>query len=264
MKQNGGDAMQAVLYVGHGSRVHQGSEEARQFIKKSMSRVSIPIQEVCFLELARPTISEGVRRCVERTATRIAVVPVLLFAASHAKRDIPLELERAQRQHPHVVLDYGRPFGVDERIIDILAERIQEQNNDLQDAMVLLVGRGSSDPEPRKGLSAVAERLKDKYGFPRVDTCYLAAARPTFEEGLHRALASQHRRVFIVPYLLFTGRLMNEMEAAIQRIDPLGQRLVLCRSLGHHPYLEEILGERVGELVQNRGRTCDDCLSRHA
>lgn len=256
--------MQAVLYIGHGSRVRQGSEEARRFIETCMKRVSASIQEICFLELAQPTISVGVRRCVERGATRIAVVPVLLFSAFHAKRDIPLELKKAQKQYPHVVFDYGRPFGVDERIVDILMERIQDQNMSSKDAMVLLVGRGSSDPEPRKGLSAVAERLEDKYGFPRVDTCYLAATRPTFDEGLHQALNSQHRRVFIVPYLLFTGRLMNEMEAAIQSIDPEGNRLILCRNLGYHPYLEEVLCERVGELMPNAGGTVDERLSRHA
>lgn len=256
--------MQAVLYIGHGSRVRQGSEEARRFIVTCMNRVSISIQEICFLELAQPTISEGVRRCVERGATRIAVVPVLLFAAFHAKRDIPLELEKVQKQYPHVVFDYGRPFGVDKRIVDILMERIQDRNVSREDAMVLLVGRGSSDPEPRKGLSAVAERLKDRYGFPRVDTCYLAAARPTFEEGLQQALASQHHRVFIVPYLLFTGRLMNEMETAIQSIDPEGRKLVLCRNLGYHPYLEKVLCERVGEVTPNAGGMVDERLSRHA
>ncbi len=58
--------MKAVLYICHGSRLKTAKEEAIQFITSCMSRIEATIQEVCFLELANPSIEDGFRTCVKR------------------------------------------------------------------------------------------------------------------------------------------------------------------------------------------------------
>ena len=104
--------MQAVLYVGHGSRVRQGVLEAIQFIEQCKPSIEVPIQELCFLELAQPTIQEGIDLCVKQGATSIAVVPLLLLSAAHAKVDIPAEIAKSIIQHPHLHMTYSQAFGV--------------------------------------------------------------------------------------------------------------------------------------------------------
>ena len=47
--------------------------------------IDVPIQEICFLELAAPSMDEGITKCVERGATKIAVVPILLLTAAPCK-----------------------------------------------------------------------------------------------------------------------------------------------------------------------------------
>ncbi|MGM2836781.1 CbiX/SirB N-terminal domain-containing protein, partial [Bacillus cereus group sp. Bce025] len=56
--------MKAILYICHGSRLKAAKEEAVAFITSCMNRVEASIQEICFLELASPTIDEGFRTCV--------------------------------------------------------------------------------------------------------------------------------------------------------------------------------------------------------
>src|SRR5690625_7298954 len=84
----------------------------------------VPIQGICFLELAAPNISEGSAACVARGASKVAVVPILLLTAHHAKRDIPLEIEAGKIRYPHVVFTYGETFGVHTKIVDSLFDRL--------------------------------------------------------------------------------------------------------------------------------------------
>lgn len=88
--------MQAILYIAHGSRVKEGVEQAVNFLQGVQQEVTVPIQEICFLELATPTIAEGIASCIRKGATAIAVMPILLLAAQHAKHDIPKEMAKAQ------------------------------------------------------------------------------------------------------------------------------------------------------------------------
>ncbi|MYL34507.1 sirohydrochlorin chelatase [Pontibacillus yanchengensis] len=241
--------MQAVLYVCHGSRVAKGRQQAVSFIEQCMETIDEPIQEVCFLELAQPTIEEGVQACIEQGATKVAVIPILLLSANHAKHDIPDELEPIKQAHPSVQFQYGAPFGVHERIVDILLERIHEQGTEpTTDDMILLVGRGSSDEAVKENFREIESYVKQKTNLHKVETCYLAAAHPTFAEGLEQAKASEAKRVFVVPYLLFTGILMQEMTEAIEELSS-PQPFILCNYLGYHPNLREVLRDRVYEAI---------------
>lgn len=239
--------MQAVLYVCHGSRVKEACEQARFFVTQCMEKVDAPIQEVCFLELAEPSIAEGFAACVEKGATHIAVVPVLLLTAAHAKEDIPQELQAVQREYPHIAVTYGQPFGVHEQIIPILLERIKQERIG-EDAMVLLVGRGSSDPDVKRDMRQIADLLQAFYPFQKVDICFLAAVDPNFEEGLAKSLTYGYKQVFVVPYLLFTGILMKGMERTIRRFGR--EELILCSYLGYHPNLQNVLAERAAEAIK--------------
>lgn len=251
--------MEAILYICHGSRVKKASDEAISFIKTCMAGNPVAIQEYCFLELAEPTIEEAFERCVKRGASKVNVIPVLLLTAIHAKEDIPNELERIGKRFPNVEMAYGRPIGVHSHMIDILMERINESGKGLNEgSMVLLIGRGSSDPDVKHDLSQIAELLKKRAGVNRVDTCYLTAAKPGFEEALQSARQSSYKQVFIIPYLLFTGILMNTIQKTINKECPDGDKeYILCNYLGYHPLIGDILFERVAELLGDIGLNSD-------
>ncbi|MEM5594965.1 CbiX/SirB N-terminal domain-containing protein [Niallia circulans] len=79
--------MEAILYICHGSRVKEASEQAVSFIEKCMKINGFKgIQEYSFLELSDPSIEEGFQKCVEKGASTIYIIPVLLLTAAHAKK----------------------------------------------------------------------------------------------------------------------------------------------------------------------------------
>ena len=243
--------MEAVLYICHGSRVKEGRNQALDFVNKCKEDLSYPIQETCFLELSEPTIFQGITACVKKGATEIVVIPVLLLAATHVKKDIPNEVKRVSRVFPWITFHIGRPFGIHDNLISVIEERVLETGVALRrDASALLVGRGSSDPDTLSDFDQITNRILEKMPFQNVSVCYLAAANPTFDEGIKQAQKGTNSQVFVIPYLLFTGILMKEMENKIGRLEKGGPDFYLCHYLGYHDLLKDVLKERVAEAFE--------------
>ncbi|RHW33258.1 sirohydrochlorin chelatase [Lysinibacillus yapensis] len=247
--------MQAVLYVAHGSRVKAGVEEAISFVESVKPHIAVEIQEICFLELAQPSILEGVAACVSKGATNIAVIPILLLTANHAKQDIPLEIDQAKELYPNVAFTFGKPFGLHEKLISSLHDRVEQKSSMLNKEMdVLLIGRGSSDPAVQTDFQEIADALKQQYQFANVDICFLYGNGPSFDKTLNQLSEHQRNPVYIVPYLLFTGLLKNGIKQKIALQGFSEKEAVLCDCLGYDPNVRDVLRERVEEtLYSNTG-----------
>lgn len=242
--------MNAVIYVCHGSRVLSGREQAIHFINKVMNNNLAPIQEYCFLELAAPTIEEAFVSSINKGASKIVVVPILLLTAAHAKKDIPDELARLKGRFPEVEVICSEPIGAHPKMAGLLIERLNETGESFTDnSMVLLVGRGSSDPDVKRDLGQVAEMLRRSVKILDVETCFLTAASPSLEEGLQAAIESGYEKIFVIPYLLFTGMLMKRINRVIDS-DPKREKIHLCNYLGYHSSIEDILTEKVSTLLK--------------
>ncbi|MEL3962050.1 sirohydrochlorin chelatase [Lysinibacillus endophyticus] len=241
--------MKAVLFVAHGTRVKAGIDEAIQFIETVKPFIQVDIQELCFLELAEPSIIDGIASCVAKGATNISVIPILLLSANHAKQDIPLEIHKAQELYPSVSISLGRPFGIHEKLINSLNDRVIAKNTTREkDVDILLIGRGSSDKQVQTDLQSIANLLKQKFQFSNVDTCFLYGNGPSFEDALQQ-INERKRKVFIVPYLLFTGLLKIGIRKKIERLELSEEQIVLCDCLGYDHNVREVLVERVNEAL---------------
>ncbi len=242
--------MEAVLYVAHGSRVKAGVEEAKQFIETVKPQINVEIQEICFLELAAPSIVEGVSACVEKGATEIAIIPILLLTANHAKQDIPLEIEKAQKLYPNVTFTFGKPFGIHRKLIDSLQERVQQkstkQNEEIE---VLLIGRGSSDESVQYDFQQIADTLKHTYNYAKVDICFLYGNGPSFENALEQLQSNREKPVYVVPYILFTGLLKIGIQKKMAGLGFADDEVVLCECLGYDENVRQVLIERVEETL---------------
>src|SRR3546814_5314659 len=94
-------------------------------------RISDWSSDVCssdlgFLEFATPIIREGLDKLRAGGVTRCLAVPGMLFAAGHAKNDIPSVLNTYQAQHPEMTIDYGRELAIDPKLLKAAAARIEE------------------------------------------------------------------------------------------------------------------------------------------
>lgn len=249
--------MKALLFICHGTRLEKGRMEAEEFVRLCMAQVDVSIKEICFLELAEPSIAQGFETCIEKGATSISVIPVFLLSANHIKKDIPKELQQLQATYPEVEVNYGRPFGVHEAISHLLWEKIIKSAVTLRkNSHVLLVGRGSTDQDVKRDLEAIASNVQNHYGIPSIQACFLTGSEPSFEEALLSSSES-YEQVIVVPYLLFSGLLINGMKHTITRYQQqTTQNVALCDTLGYHPILKDVLLTRIHETLETKKYAC--------
>ncbi|MFL6518009.1 MAG: sirohydrochlorin chelatase [Bacillus sp. (in: firmicutes)] len=237
--------MKAILYIGHGTRSKEGAEEAISFIHRVMEQINADIQEISFLELTEPGIEEGFLRCVDRGATEITVIPLFLLAAGHIKEDIPQALAPLCKRYPNIQVNIRDPFGVQGKILDGIAELVRDTKGDLStEDSLLIVGRGSSDPSIHTAFAEIIKGIRERLGIDNVSVCYLAAAEPRLKEGLEAISKNTAGKIIVIPYLLFSGLLLKEVEKSVMTRQKLGQQIFHTGSLSKHRIIEDIIIER--------------------
>lgn len=239
--------MKAVLYICHGSRLQAARDEAISFVASCMKEVRAPIQEVCFLELANPSISEGFASCTQQGATEIIVIPVFLLAAVHVKKDIPAELEEMKQKYSNVTIAYGSPFGVSKALVSAVMKGsgVKELGRPVT---LLFVARGSSDSETLISIEEITSLIREEQEVDQVEVCYLAAATPRFEEKLQSIIQEEHEQIAVLPYLLFTGLLMKRIEREIRKVKT--RNIYICPYLGENRVFQKKLIQHTNEMLR--------------
>jgi len=114
--------MQALLLIAHGSRRQASNEEVRELTRvlEQHADQAFSVVECAFLELAEPSIPDGVSACVAKGASSVTVLPYFLSAGRHVTTDIPEELQKAQQQHAKVEIKLAPYLGSAKEISSIL------------------------------------------------------------------------------------------------------------------------------------------------
>jgi sirohydrochlorin cobaltochelatase len=260
----------AVLFVGHGSRDAEGTQEFLQLVDLFRAREPGRVVECGFLEFARPVIAEGVARCVERGANDVVVLPGMLMAAGHAKNDIPSEIHEARRRHPGVAFHYGRHLHLHANIVDLCRLRISEaegaaRGNDRKDTLLLVAGRGSSDPDANADVAKLARVLWEGMGFGWGTICFSGVTTPLVPEALARCYRMGFRRVLVFPFFLFTGVLEKRIRSQTAEFcaGHPGTECLCAGYLNVHPLLVDVFAERAEEALHGSpNMNCELCKYR--
>ncbi len=256
--------MQAILYIGHGTRLSKGVTQCIEFIESVKRMVSVPIQEIAFLEIVEPSIEVGVRRCVERGATSISIMPLLLLTAQHAKVDIPQELQIVQRQYPTIRFSSGKPLGIEKKLISEVATKVEEAIGDRWnkgtlrplvqngEADILLVFRGSSDLGLAMQAEEICRSVSELTTYKNVKSCFLYGAGWHFDDAL-KSYEVSGKAVVIVPYLLFDGLLSVGIEKKINAARAVNPLIILSDKLGYGENVQQVMLKRVEQCLQMEG-----------
>lgn len=258
-----------VLLVGHGSREPSGNEEFLKFCEVITPHLGPERIETCFIELTTPLVPESLDRCVALGARRVIVLPVILLAAGHVKVELPHELDEAKERHPGVEFLYGRHIGLDPLVLEIMRERLAAVERETawppEDTAILVVGRGSSDPDANSELCKLSRLLWESRRYPWVESCFIGVTSPSLPEGLARCVALGARRIVAVPYFLFTGVLIPRIQGILAEFVSThpGIEARMSDYLNGHAKLVSVLRERKREALHGEARmNCALCKYR--
>ncbi|RPF78298.1 MAG: sirohydrochlorin chelatase [Synechococcus sp. TMED155] len=253
-----------VLICGHGSRNRLAVDEFAHLAAGLRQQMpELPVAHG-YLEFARPILRDGLESLRQQGVTRVLAVPGMLFAAGHAKNDIPSVLNTYSAE-TGLKVDYGRELGVDLKMIQAAAARIQEcldgakQTVPLSDTLLVVVGRGSSDPDANSNVAKVTRMLVEGFGFGWGETVYSGVTFPLVEPGLRHVVRLGFRRIIVFPYFLFSGVLVSRIRQHSERVaaDHPEVEMLQASYLGDHPLVIETFKERVEEVI--RGDTAMNC-----
>jgi sirohydrochlorin cobaltochelatase len=260
-----------VMVCGHGSRDPEAIEEFA--LVASGIRARLPEVEVAtgYLEFARPTIRAGLEALKARDVTRILAVPGMLFAASHVKNDLPWEINSFAVENPGIEVTFGRDLAIEPKLLRASADRIAEAEalagGDVQrdDTLLVVVGRGTNDPDANSNIAKVARMLWEGMGFGWAEAAFSGVAQPRIEPALRRAVRLGFGRVIVFPYFLFTGVLVKRIYAAMERVAADHPSVVFLKApyLRDHPLVLDCFLDRVEETVDGEpAMNCQLCKYR--
>ncbi|MEW5960527.1 MAG: sirohydrochlorin chelatase [Chloroflexota bacterium] len=262
---------QIILVVGHGSRLPEAVAQFLEFSEALSTHLGRAVRH-CFLELADPDLAAGLTGAAQSAGPggQVIVLPLFLGPGGHQKNDVASAIQWARQQFPGIDFRYGAPLGSHAHLVELLDLRVQQclqaatEPLPLSETIVLVLGRGSSDPDSNGDVAKMARLLFENRPYRAVEYAYQAAARPTVEESLRRCRMLGARQVVLAPFILFTGRVDNFMRAASQRAaDELGLRILHADYLGLHPLLLAVVQQRLQEaLAGTAAMTCDLCKYR--
>jgi len=219
-----------------------------------------------FIELSAPPLRDAVATLVNGTPARMVAVPLTLSAAGHAKGDIPAALARERTRHPGLSWTYARPLGPHPALLELLATRIDAVAGAPTPA-VLVVGRGSTDPDANADVVKTARLLWEGRDYPFAETAFVSLARPGVAEGLERCRLLGARQIVVARYFLFPGVLPDrvaEQAAGYAAAHP-GLDIRCADVLGDCDEMAALVYERYHEALAGDIRmNCDMCVYRIA
>jgi sirohydrochlorin cobaltochelatase len=256
----------AVMICGHGSRDDAAIEEFNQLAGHLSKRLPDFDVESGFLEFATPVIRTGLDKLKARGATRIVCVPGMLFAAGHVKNDLPSEVNNFGAENPDIEMIFAAELGVDRKLLEAARNRIEEAENaastkiQREDTLLMVVGRGTRDPDANSNVSKVARMLWEGLGLGWAEVSYSGVASPLVDAGMAHAVKLGYRRIIVFPYFLFTGILVRRIydwadDAAKANPDV---EVLKASYLNDHELLIDTFVERVEEAL--KGDNAMNCL----
>jgi sirohydrochlorin cobaltochelatase len=206
----------AWLLVGHGTRNVRGLAEFHETVKLVADKANGRKVRHAFLELAEPSIHTAIQDLYDAGFRQVVVVPVLLFAAGHAKRDIPTAVSGAAQACPGLSCRSATHLGCHPKVIELARRRYQAARDQLGGCDTLvLVGRGSQEESATAEMLQFARILTENIAAHAIEVAFVAMAEPRLDAVLARVGEAPQARVVVQPHLLFQGEILDEVQQSV-------------------------------------------------
>jgi sirohydrochlorin cobaltochelatase len=261
---------QGIMICGHGSRDKDAEREFGLVAKGLKERFpELPV-EYGFLEFSAPNIHMGLNSLLSQGVEEIYAVPGMLFAATHAKNDIPSVLTTYEEKKSGLHITYGRELGLQDDMIDAFQARIYESlgldpanpPENLYDTLLVVVGRGTSDTSANAEAAKLTRIVSENMGFGWSDTVYSGVTYPSVGVGLENLMKLGYKRIVVAPYFLFTGRLIKRIQGYVDKVAQANPTIEFIQTpyLSDHPRVIDAFQHRVEEIMHGELQTGEETL----
>ena len=150
---------------------------------------------------------------------------------------------------------------MDERISAVVTE------DEKGETAVLVVGRGSSDPDANSDLAKISRLFYEGRRYPLVECSFVSLAPPNVPEALERCRRLGVRRIVVFSYFLFTGVLEERIRKQSEEFaaENPGVEVRYAGYFGPDARVAGLILDRYRESFEGDIRmNCDVCVHRVA
>ena len=253
---------EGLLLVGHGSRSAESAREMQALARLVGAALPGVMVDVGFLEMTDPPAGTVLDHLAATGCGRVVVLPLVLLGAGHAKSDVPAVVLEGRQRHPDLDVHFGSPLGIGRDLVGVLGGALI--NAGASGLPLLLVARGTSDPDANGDAHKVARLLGEWVGAPFVHTAFTGVTEPRVPDGLDVFARLGHRRLAVAFWFLCTGVLVDRARADIAAFSAAtGVEVVDAGYLGPDRRLVPAIVERYQEAMRGiPAVNCDLCAYR--
>jgi sirohydrochlorin cobaltochelatase len=251
-----------LLLVGHGSRSDEGAGEMLVLARLVGAALPDVAVDAGFLEMSDPPAGPVLDRLAAAGCGRVVVLPLVLLGAGHAKSDVPALVLEARQRHPDLHVHFGSPLGVSRDLVGLLGGALSAAGG--SGLPMLLIARGTSDPDANGDAHKVSRLLGEWVGAPFVHTAFTGVTAPKVADGLAVFDRLGYRRMAVAFWFLCTGVLIERARADIAAFSAAsGVEVVDAGYLGPDPRVVPAIVERYEEAMRGiPAVNCDLCAYR--
>lgn len=261
---------EGILLCGHGSRREAAITSFKKLVTILKERYQTDYEvDYGFLEFNHPTYEAAVERMYLNGIRKIYALPVILFAGSHAKNDIPYELNTIQSYHEDLTIAMGKHIGVNSFLLDLAVKRIEETEAtlsklDRKETCLVVIGRGTTDPDANSDVCKLTSMLWEGMGFGFATTAYSGTAYPKVDESLQMIEKLGFKRTIVIPFFFFTGILLERIYGHVTDMNSASdQEYIYTAPFGTDELLLKAFDERLEEAKSGTAyMNCQLCKYR--
>ena len=262
-----------VMICGHGSRSKSAVTEFAVLAEKLAPLFPDWPVEYGYLEFATPVIKTGLDKLREQGVTHVLAVPGMLFAAGHAKNDIPSVLNTYAAEHG-ISIQYGRELAIDLQMLQAAGDRVAAALDEADaangpveraDTCLVVIGRGASDPDANSNISKISRMLWEGMGFGWAEVGYSGVTFPLVQPCLEHVVKLGFKRVVVFPYFLFSGILIDRIYGFTDEVAAAHPQVEFVKAgyLNDHPKVIATFADRVREILDgDNNMNCALCKYR--
>ncbi|MEN9501094.1 MAG: hypothetical protein RI964_379 [Pseudomonadota bacterium] len=119
--------MQALLIIAHGSRRAESNAEIRVLAQRvaQLTGDAYGFIGSAFLELAAPSIADGIQQCMDAGAQGITIMPFFLSAGRHVVTDVPQQVHDKLKAFPQIAVKFAPYLGVSDLMPSLIMQAAQ-------------------------------------------------------------------------------------------------------------------------------------------
>lgn len=121
---------QAVILLGHGSRVPDAARNMHKMAERLKMKYKYPVVEICFMSRLGPHFPEILEKCIGQGVEKVLVIPYFLHMGLHLLLDIPRMMQQEAKKYPGIEMVLGKGLGYDELLVDMVHKCIQKSKRE--------------------------------------------------------------------------------------------------------------------------------------